>query len=70
MIHVSTTDYIAYDQEMAARLLNVSVNELSAATARGDLVARWAGAKATKPLYFREDLVDWVEALPTARGGE
>lgn len=53
---------IAYEQPEAARRVGLSVRVLSDAISAGDLVAHYYGRK---PLILRDDLVAWVQSLPT-----
>jgi hypothetical protein len=55
-------DPIALDQQTAADLCSVSASTIGAATSAGDLIAHYVG---TKPLYRRDELIAWVESLPT-----
>lgn len=58
---------VSYDLVGAAAATGLSERTLRDAVGRGDLVAHYGGAKATKPLVTRNDLIAYIESLPTER---
>jgi len=55
---------VSYDLPGAAAATGVSERTIRDAIARGDLIAHYLGRK---PLVMRDELADWVSALPTER---
>lgn len=55
---------ISYDLDGAATATGVSDRTLRNAIASGDLVAHYIGRK---PVILRDDLADYVRALPTTK---
>ena len=59
--------FISAPLEVAAAHSGVSVTTLRQAIADGDLIARYIGSKATKPVVRAVDLDEWLQTLPTER---
>ena len=55
---------VSYDLPGAAAATGVSERTIRDAIRRGDLTAHYLGKK---PLVMRDELADWVSALPTER---
>lgn len=48
----------------ASAALGLSSREIQRAVAQGDLTPHYRGKK---PLFLRDDLIAWVESLPTSK---
>lgn len=65
-ISLSRVSYTLADAVIAT---GISEATIRAAVADGSLVAHYVGAKATKPVFRAVELDEWIESLPTVRGG-
>ena len=63
-------DAIAYDLDTAAQMVGVSRRELQRLITVGDITARYAGARHTKPLIPHAELEAYLASLPTTRKGD
>ncbi len=65
-----TLTRVSYTLAEAEEATGISRATISAAVADGSLVAHYVGDKATKPVFRAVELDDWVESLPTTKGGK
>jgi excisionase family DNA binding protein len=54
---------IAYSQAEAAALVGISVSTLRRFADNGDIPRHFIGSR---PVYLRDDLVAWIENLPSS----
>ncbi len=64
-----TLTRVSYTLAEAVVATGISEDTIRAAVADGSLVAHYVGAKATKPVFRAVELDEWVESLPTTKGG-
>lgn len=55
---------VAYSMDGASAALGLSSRRIQRAVAQGDLTPHDRGKK---PLFLRDDLIAWVESLPTSK---
>lgn len=60
--------FVSADIRRAAEATGVGTDTIRDAVADGSLVAHYAGAKASKPLFRAVELDAWVSSLPTRKG--
>lgn len=59
---------VSYTLAQAVEATGISADTIRAAVAAGDLVANYAGEKASKPIFRAVELDAWIASLPTERG--
>ncbi len=65
-----TLTRVSYTLNEAVVATGISEDTIRDAMKDGSLVAHYVGEKATKPVFRAVELDEWVQSLPTSKGGK